>query len=596
MFKFKLSYVALAAALSSSVVYADPSSYTHHSGTKVIDIEAPNAAGVSHNMYRDFNVDSKGLILNNSGSDYTHATLGNMAKNNNLSNGSASVILNEVVSNNKSALNGFIEVGGNKADVIIANPNGITCSGCSFINAQKAILTTGKVNLTSTGAIGSYTVTNGAITIDKNGMDAPNAYAALLGDAINLDGMITAQHAQISAGNFTMDNVTGIVTSAGKQASLLQKLIPTYSIDVSSLGGVKANNITMLGNNLGFGVRNKGAIVANANLVMSSNGSLINEGTLNGNGFATQIITAGELKNSGTIASKNIAMLTSYGDLNNTGTIENLSQMAVNAAGDITNKGVLKSAGVLAVNTNGNLSTASTAYLQAGQQLQITALGNIDNAGYTEAKHTLVNFGGSQMNVGHTLSGTETLLVQSIKDNKISNGAINSNGRISGGNVKLHTEGNITLAKNSTTTATQSLMTKSDALNNAGSMASNTADIDINNKSTTNSGHIIGKSINVLTWNDMFNEGMIQSLGDLTIDTQNNGNLINRSSIYAGDTFTLSAKKVVNGGYRCGFLNLGTCGVGNLNANDLVLNSTHTSASEMGGKQNFKTIQVNTVK
>ena len=32
MFKFKVSYVALAAALSSSVVYADPSSYTHKSG------------------------------------------------------------------------------------------------------------------------------------------------------------------------------------------------------------------------------------------------------------------------------------------------------------------------------------------------------------------------------------------------------------------------------------------------------------------------------------------------------------------------------------------------------------------------------------
>ncbi len=137
MFKFKLSYVALAAALTSSFVYADPSSYTHKSGTKVIDIEAPNAAGVSHNLYRDFNVDSKGVVLNNSGSDYAHSTLGNIAKNNNLSNGSASVILNEVVSKNPSSLNGFIEIGGKKADVIIANPNGISCSGCSFINTQK---------------------------------------------------------------------------------------------------------------------------------------------------------------------------------------------------------------------------------------------------------------------------------------------------------------------------------------------------------------------------------------------------------------------------------------------------------------------------
>ena len=60
MFKFKLSYVVLAAALSSTFVYADPTTYTHLSGVKVIDIEKPNAAGVSHNMYREFNVDSKG--------------------------------------------------------------------------------------------------------------------------------------------------------------------------------------------------------------------------------------------------------------------------------------------------------------------------------------------------------------------------------------------------------------------------------------------------------------------------------------------------------------------------------------------------------
>lgn len=47
---------------------------------KVIDIEKPNAAGVSHNMYRDFNVDSNGMILNNSPDDLTHGTLGNITK------------------------------------------------------------------------------------------------------------------------------------------------------------------------------------------------------------------------------------------------------------------------------------------------------------------------------------------------------------------------------------------------------------------------------------------------------------------------------------------------------------------------------------
>ncbi|KAA5621345.1 filamentous hemagglutinin N-terminal domain-containing protein, partial [Pseudomonas aeruginosa] len=87
----------------------------------------------------------------------SHSTFGNIARNNNLTAGSASVILNEVTSKNASSLKGFIEVNGQKADVVIANPNGITCSGCSFVNTNKAILTTGKVNMTDDGAIGSYT-------------------------------------------------------------------------------------------------------------------------------------------------------------------------------------------------------------------------------------------------------------------------------------------------------------------------------------------------------------------------------------------------------------------------------------------------------
>lgn len=112
MFKFKASYVALAAVLTSSVVYADPTSYTHSSGATVIDIEKPNAAGVSHNLYRDFNVGTNGTILNNSGDDVSHSTFGNIARNNNLTAGSASVILNEVTSKNASSLKGFIEVNG----------------------------------------------------------------------------------------------------------------------------------------------------------------------------------------------------------------------------------------------------------------------------------------------------------------------------------------------------------------------------------------------------------------------------------------------------------------------------------------------------
>lgn len=594
MFKFKLSYVALAAALSSSYVYAEPATYNLPTGTKVIDIEAPNEAGVSHNQYNQFNVDSNGLILNNSTSDFTHSTLGDIAKNNNLSDVSASVILNEVISKNKTALNGFIEVGGEKADVIIANPNGITCSGCSFVNTNKAILTTGKVNLAESGDIDSYAVNSGTINIDKGGMDASNSYAILLGDVINLNGMVNANNAFLSAGNFTLDNTTGQVTAGGKEARF-NKLYTSYSIDVSKLGGVKANSISMVGNNLGFGVRNKGAIVANYSLAMSSNGSLINEGTITNNGLLTQMASAGEMKNTGTISNGSIAMLTSYKNLSNTGTISGTEQMAVSAAENIVNKGTIKAGKKLLISTNGNLENTGAAYLQSGDQLSISALGNITQTnGYIGGKNTAITFGGDNLKITGYLYGTETLLLQSVKDNKLSSGTITNAGKIKGGDIYVQTKGTLAQAADSEMIASNSLVAASNYLDNTGYMGGVEAAVTVRNTQTDNYGHIDGASVSVVTAGKLYNEGLIRSGSDLELNTQNQGNIVNRGHIIARDTMTLTAKQVENGGYGCGLFKLAKCGVGNIEADTLKL--TAANASSIGGTQSFKKAEINNVK
>jgi hypothetical protein len=54
------------------------------------------------------------------------------------------------------------------------------------------------------------------------------------------------------------------MTSAGKTPSVMQMLFPEYSIDISNLGGIKANSISMMGNDYGLGVRNKGALFLTA--------------------------------------------------------------------------------------------------------------------------------------------------------------------------------------------------------------------------------------------------------------------------------------------------------------------------------------------
>lgn len=594
MFKFKLSYVMLAAALSSSFVYADPTTYTHSSGTKVIDIEKPNAAGVSHNMYRDFNVDSKGLILNNSANDLKHDSLGNIAKNNNLADGSASVILNEVISDKSSALNGFIEVAGQKADVIIANPNGISCSGCSFINTNKAVLTTGQVALDDTGAISKYTVTNGKITIGQNGMDASNSYAALLADAVAINGTVNAANALVGAGNFTFNNSTGAMTSAGKSATVLQTLIPEYSIDISNLGGIKANSISMVGNNLGFGVRNKGTIVTNTSLSMTSNGLLTNEGSITSNGMLTQIVSSGNLKNTGNISTTNTTLLNSLSSLTNSGTVSSTRPLLVNSSGNIENTGTLKSSTALSVATNGNLKTTYGSNLLSDNQLVVTALGNIDNGGSTRGQNTIMTFGGNTLKVTGNVYGYDTLLIQAKKNDSMTSGEITNSGTTSGGSVTVQTNGTLALTANSRLLASKSLTLNSHWLNNAnGSIRGDTATINISNAVTSNFGEIIGGTVNISTSHDLLNEWLIQSFGDMTIDTQNKGNIINQELMVANGTMTLNAKNVINGGYSCGLFGWNTCEVGTLKANKLVLNSYHNYASNMGGNQYFKLSEVN---
>lgn len=597
MFKFKASYVALAAVLTSSVVYADPTSYTHSSGATVIDIEKPNAAGVSHNLYRDFNVGTNGTILNNSGDDVSHSTFGNIARNNNLTAGSASVILNEVTSKNASSLKGFIEVNGQKADVVIANPNGITCSGCSFVNTNKAILTTGKVNMTDDGAIGSYTVTGGTLTIGENGMNAANGYAVLLADAIKINGKVQANNALVSAGNFTMDNSSGSVTSAGKKATLIQMTVnPQYSIDVSSLGGIEANSISMVGNNIGFGVRNKGSIISNGTLMLTSNGNLLNKGSITGKGLLSQVSTVTGITNDGSIAGAYYLMLSSGDYIVNTGSLSG-GQLIATANGNITNgdSGTMTGTSGLSLTSGGKIRNEEKASLLSNNQIAATAIGDFLNEGKISAKHTSLTFVGDSFKNTGNINSTGQTTIQSLKqDGSANTGEIYNLGNITGENINLQTNGTLAQSSSGRIEATNAITAHSYWLNQNGYM--NAADITTDHGVVNNYGNITAKNISITIYSDITNEGQISSTGDLTLNTKNKGAIYNYSTLSAGGNMTLTATKVVNGGKSCGILGLAKCGVGTLTADKLVLNSSQKYVSDMGGKQYFKSTEVNTVK
>ena len=165
-------------------------------GIDIIQIAKPNNKGLSYNTYSDFNISSSGAVFNNSYSSGTSQLAGTILGNPNYDNGDiASIILNQITSNNTTTLAGTLDVFGSPAEVIIANPNGIRCSGCSLFNSSELKLVTGNYN--SVGVLGS--ISTSGILVDGNGLN---------GDLATIDIHTTgsfSNRANIDAKNFLVE-------------------------------------------------------------------------------------------------------------------------------------------------------------------------------------------------------------------------------------------------------------------------------------------------------------------------------------------------------------------------------------------------------
>ncbi|MEL5546524.1 DUF637 domain-containing protein [Serratia nevei] len=249
----------------------------------VVNIATPNGAGISHNTYKDFNVGPQGAVLNNAthgGKTQLGVEIYSVQGNTYLKGKPAELIINEVIGGSRSELQGKLEVFGNKANVMIANPNGITCDGCGFINAPGVTLTTGKPQFDKQGALEALEVKKGGVTIGGKGLDGSGAdYVDIISRATELNGKINAQNLSLTQGANRISFKDGSIKPiAGEGAK------PQLAVDTKALGGMYANKIRLVANEDGVGVNLKDLTSKQRDITLSVNGNLVLNGTTHSKG------------------------------------------------------------------------------------------------------------------------------------------------------------------------------------------------------------------------------------------------------------------------------------------------------------------------
>ncbi|MEI9751802.1 DUF637 domain-containing protein [Moellerella wisconsensis] len=249
------AFYPLHPAWGSALIINKSTQLTQQNNIPIINIATPNNAGISHNKYRQFNINNQGMILNNATNKVTSQLAGLINANSQLRGQAADLIINEVTSNQFSYLNGKLEVAGKKAAVFIANPNGITCDGCSFINSHVVTLTTGKPIFDPQGALTALDVKRGRVIVGRGGMDALSTdYTEIISRATELNGKIKAQQLSLIQGVNKVDFQNGTITQIPSTQIPANYRKPAIAIDTKNLGGMYANQIRLVSSEAGVGV------------------------------------------------------------------------------------------------------------------------------------------------------------------------------------------------------------------------------------------------------------------------------------------------------------------------------------------------------
>ncbi|MEN3931768.1 filamentous hemagglutinin N-terminal domain-containing protein [Microvirga sp. W0021] len=369
-------------------------------GRPTVSIAPATPGGVSMNTYNQFSVMPVGANLDNL-------------------NVRANTIVNQVTSSNRSYLYGPIEVLGSRAHVIVANPNGITIDGGSFINTGNVILSGGTVRLNGAGAP-IIPTGSGDIYVGPGGLTGAMTALHLAAARLKIDGPVVNENvspnAEISllAGNSELTADPTVPASSTLRPYVTERkdlggTSTEYLVDVTPQGYMQGSKVKIAVSAKGAGVSfagrgysTIGEFQIDASGKISSRGGLINgEKSVKLTGGSVEILNSPQNQAFVSSNAGPITIIANAGNIDIEGSI--IGEVQGSADSDSKGAVTLKATGDISLLSE-NADRLAIVYGSRGN-VDIDAGGNLNN---TDAR--ILSNNNIHLKAGGNLNNTTTII------------------------------------------------------------------------------------------------------------------------------------------------------------------------------------------
>ncbi|EHH5063753.1 filamentous hemagglutinin N-terminal domain-containing protein, partial [Escherichia coli] len=401
----------------------------------------------------------------------------------------------------RSLLQGYTEVAGKAANVMVANPYGITCDGCGFINTPHATLTTGKPVMNADGSLQALEVTEGSITINGAGLDGTRS------DAVSIIARATEVNAALHAKDLTVTAGANRITADGRVSALKgEGNVPKVAVDTGALGGMYARRIHLTSTESGVGVNLGNLYARDGDITLDASGRL----TVN-NSLATGAVTAkgqGVTLTGDHKAGGNLSVSSRSDIVLSNGTLNSDKDLSLTAGGRITQQNEKLTAGRDVTLAAKNITQDTASQINAARDI------------VTVASDTLTTQG--QITAGQNLTASATTLTQDgillAKGHAgLDAGTLNNSGAVQGASLTL---GSTTLSNSGSLLSGGPLTVNTRDFTQSGRTgAKGKVDITASGK-LTSTGSLVSDDVLVLKAQDVTQNGVLSGGKGLTVSAQ----------------------------------------------------------------------------